>query len=133
MRLTGWAAAGQCITGRSSRACRSNFAAGRVNVMFRPNTAVGIQSAGGSGAGVQQRISLTRDESKWPRHYIYDRATVGAHVSAAAGKGVLIDDPLAACAVGSLVSFSVWLTPGRLATRRIARPVARLSRCRSGR
>jgi hypothetical protein len=44
-------------------------------------------------------------------HYSIDSTTVRAHVSAAGGKGGLIDELLAARGAGSPVSFTVWLTP----------------------
>ncbi|WP_244616549.1 hypothetical protein [Youhaiella tibetensis] len=44
-------------------------------------------------------------------HYSTDSTTVRAHVSAAGGKGGLIDALLAARGAGSPVSFTVWLMP----------------------
>lgn len=44
-------------------------------------------------------------------HYSIDSTTVRAHVSAAGGKGGLIDELLAARGAGSPVSFTVWPTP----------------------
>ena len=44
-------------------------------------------------------------------HYSIDSTTVRAHVSAAGGKGGLIDALLAARGVGSRVSFTAWLMP----------------------
>ena len=44
-------------------------------------------------------------------HYSIDSTTVRAHVSAAGGKGGLIDELLVARGAGSPVSFTVWLTP----------------------
>ncbi len=41
-------------------------------------------------------------------HYSIDSTTVRAQVSAAGGKGRLIDAPLAARGAGSPVSFTVW-------------------------
>lgn len=42
-------------------------------------------------------------------HYSIDSTTVRAHVSAAGGKGGLIEELLAARGVGSPVSFTAWL------------------------
>jgi hypothetical protein len=44
-------------------------------------------------------------------HYRIDSTTVRAHVSAAGGKGGLIDALLAARGAGSPVSFIAWLMP----------------------
>jgi hypothetical protein len=44
-------------------------------------------------------------------HYSIDSTTVRAHVSAAGGKGGLIDALLAARGAGSQVNFTVWLIP----------------------
>lgn len=44
-------------------------------------------------------------------HYSIDSTTVRAHVSAAGGKGGLIDALLAVRGAGSPVSFTAWLTP----------------------
>lgn len=44
-------------------------------------------------------------------HYSIDSTTVRAHVSAAGGKGGLIDALLAARGAGSSVSFTAWLMP----------------------
>ena len=44
-------------------------------------------------------------------HYSIDSTTVRAHVSAAGGKGGLIDALLAARGAGSPVSFIAWLMP----------------------
>ncbi len=44
-------------------------------------------------------------------HYSIDSTTVRAHVSAAGGKGGLINALLAARGVGSPVSFTAWLMP----------------------
>ncbi|MBB4151111.1 hypothetical protein [Sphingobium scionense] len=44
-------------------------------------------------------------------HYSIDSTTVRAHVSAAGGKGGLIDELLAARGAGSPVSFTAWLMP----------------------
>ena len=44
-------------------------------------------------------------------HYSIDSTTVRAHVSAAGGKGGLIDALLAARAAGSPVGFIAWLMP----------------------
>ncbi|WP_252348701.1 hypothetical protein [Gluconobacter sp. P5B12] len=45
-------------------------------------------------------------------HYGIDSTTVRAHVSAAGGKGGLIDELLAARGAGSPVSVTAWLMPG---------------------
>lgn len=42
-------------------------------------------------------------------HYSIDSTTVRAHVSAAGGKGGLIEELLAARGAGSPVSFTAWL------------------------
>lgn len=44
-------------------------------------------------------------------HYGIDSTTVRAHVSAAGGKGGIIDALLAARGAGSPVSFTAWLMP----------------------
>ena len=44
-------------------------------------------------------------------HYSIDSTTVRAHISAAGGKGGLINELLAARGAGSPVSFTVWLMP----------------------
>ncbi|NKJ42396.1 hypothetical protein FHW94_001840 [Novosphingobium sp. SG720] len=44
-------------------------------------------------------------------HYSIDSITARAHVSAAGGKGGLIDALLAARGAGSPVNFTVWLMP----------------------
>ncbi|MDF2637859.1 MAG: hypothetical protein K0R64_843 [Novosphingobium lindaniclasticum] len=44
-------------------------------------------------------------------HYSIDSTTVRAHISAAGGKGGLIDALLAARGAGSQVSFTAWLMP----------------------
>ena len=44
-------------------------------------------------------------------HYSFDSTTVRAHVSAAGGKGALIDALLAARGAGSPVSFTALLMP----------------------
>lgn len=44
-------------------------------------------------------------------HYSIDSTMVRAHVSAAGGKGGLIDEVLTARGVGSPVSFTAWLMP----------------------
>lgn len=46
-----------------------------------------------------------------PAHDSIDSTTVRAHVSAAGGKGGLIDALLAARGAGSPVSFTAWLMP----------------------
>ncbi len=43
-------------------------------------------------------------------HYSIESTTVRAHVSAAGGKGGLIEELLAARGAGSPVSFTAWLT-----------------------
>ena len=44
-------------------------------------------------------------------HYSIDSTTVRAHVSAAGGRGGLIDEVLAARGAGSPVSFTAWPMP----------------------
>jgi hypothetical protein len=116
MRQTGRAVGVLSRTGRSSTAYCGGFAAGRLSVMFRPNTATGIRSTGGSDAGVRpgvwEAVSVTLAEVMADSgHYSIDSTTVRAHVSAAGGKGGLIDELLAARGAGSPVNFTVWLTP----------------------
>nr|WP_232493853.1 IS5 family transposase [Novosphingobium kaempferiae] len=65
-----------------------------------------------SEAGVWEAVSVTLAEIMADSgHYSIDSTTVRAHVSAAGGKGGLIDELLAARGAGSAVSFTVWLTP----------------------
>jgi hypothetical protein len=45
-------------------------------------------------------------------HYNIDSTTVRAHVSAAGGKGGLVEELLAASGAGSPVSFTAWLMHG---------------------
>lgn len=63
-----------------------------------------------SDAGVWEAVSVTLAEIMADSgHYSIDSTTVRAHVSAAGGKGGLIDALLAARGAGSPVSFTVWL------------------------
>jgi hypothetical protein len=55
-------------------------------------------------------------------HYNIDNTTVRAHVSAAGGKGGLINELLAARGVGSPVKFIVSVTLARGRTTRLALP-----------
>jgi transposase len=65
-----------------------------------------------SEAGVWEAVSVTLAEIMVDSgHYSIDRTTVRAHVSAAGGKGGLIDALLAARGAGSPVSFTVWQMP----------------------
>lgn len=65
-----------------------------------------------SESGVWEAVSVTLAEIMADSgHYSIDSTTVRAHVSAAGGKGGLIDELLAARGAGSPVSFTVWLTP----------------------
>ena len=57
-----------------------------------------------------QRITLAEVMAD-SGHYSIDSTTVRAHVSAAGGKGGLIDALLAARGAGSPVSFTAWLMP----------------------
>jgi transposase len=65
-----------------------------------------------SEAGVWETVAVTLAEVMADSgHYSIDSTTVRAHVSAAGGKGGLIDAPLAARGAGSPVSFTAWLMP----------------------
>jgi transposase len=65
-----------------------------------------------SEAGVWEAVSVTLAEIMTDSgHYSIDSTTVRAHVSAAGGKGGLIDELLAARGAGSPVSFTVWPMP----------------------
>ena len=65
-----------------------------------------------SEAGVWEAVSVTLAEVMADSgHYSIDSTTVRAHVSAAGGKGGLIDALLAARGAGSPVSFTVWQMP----------------------
>ena len=65
-----------------------------------------------SEAGVWEAVSVTLAEIMADSgHYSIDSTTVRAHVSAAGGKGGLIDALLAARGAGSPVSFTVWQMP----------------------
>lgn len=65
-----------------------------------------------SEAGVWEAVSVTLAETMADSgHYSIDSTTVRAHVSAAGGKGGLIDALLAARGAGSPVSFTVWQMP----------------------
>ena len=64
-----------------------------------------------SEAGVWEAVSVTLAEIMADSgHYSIDSTTVRAHVSAAGGKGGLVEELLAARGAGSPVSFTVWLT-----------------------
>ncbi len=63
-----------------------------------------------SEAGIWEAVSVTLAEIMADSgHYSIDSTTVRAHVSAAGGKGGLIEELLAARGAGSPVSFTVWL------------------------
>lgn len=63
-----------------------------------------------SEAGVWETVAGTLAEIMADSgHYSIDSTTVRAHVSAAGGKGGLIDALLAARGAGSPVSFTAWL------------------------
>ena len=65
-----------------------------------------------SEAGAWEGVSVTLAEIIADSgHYSIDSTTVRAHVSAAGGKGGLIDELLAARGAGSPVSFTAWLMP----------------------
>ena len=65
-----------------------------------------------SEAGVWEAVSVTLAEIMADTgHCSIDSTTVRAHVSAAGGKGGLIDALLAARGAGSPVNFTVWLMP----------------------
>jgi len=65
-----------------------------------------------SEAGVWEAVSVTLAEIMADSgHCSIDSTTVRAHVSAAGGKGGLIDALLAARGAGSPVSFTVWPMP----------------------
>jgi transposase len=65
-----------------------------------------------SEAGVWEAVSVTLAEIMADSgHYSIDSTTVRTHVSAAGGKGGLIDALLAARGAGSPVSFTVWQMP----------------------
>ena len=65
-----------------------------------------------SEAGVWEAVSVTLAEIMADSgHYSIDSTTVRAHVSAAGGKGGLIDALLAARGAGSPVNFTAWLMP----------------------
>jgi transposase len=65
-----------------------------------------------SEAGVWETVAVTLAEIMADSgHYSIDSTTVRAHVSAAGGKGRLIDALLAARGAGSPVSFTAWLMP----------------------
>jgi transposase len=65
-----------------------------------------------SEAGVWETGAVTLAEIMADTgHYSIDSTTVRAHVSAAGGKGGLIDALLAARGAGSPVSFTAWLMP----------------------
>ncbi|WP_275044884.1 IS5 family transposase [Sphingomonas sanguinis] len=101
-----------------------------------------------SEAGVWEIVAVTLAEIMADTgHYSIDSTTVRAHVSAAGGKGGLIDALLAARGAGSPVSFTAWLTPsagrrlsphrrrnGRLqGVRYPDRPARAYARCVAGR
>ena len=66
-------------------------------------------------AGVWEAVSVTLAEIMADSgHYSIDSTMVRAHVSAAGGKGGLVEELLAACLLGNLgagspVNFTVWL------------------------
>jgi hypothetical protein len=63
-------------------------------------------------AGVWEIMAVTLAEIMADTgHYSIDSTTVRAHVSAAGGKGGLVDALLAARGAGSPVSFTAWLMP----------------------
>jgi transposase len=65
-----------------------------------------------SEAGVWEAVTVTLAEIMADNgHYSIDSTTVRAHVSAAGGKGGLIDALFAARGVGSPVNSTVWLMP----------------------
>ena len=65
-----------------------------------------------SEAGVWETVAITLAEIMADSgHYSIDSTIVRAHVSAAGGKGGLIDALLAARGAGSPVSFTAWLMP----------------------
>ena len=65
-----------------------------------------------SEAWVWDAVSVTLAEIMADSgHYSIDSTTVRAHVSAAGGKGGLIDALLAVRGAGSPVNFIVWLMP----------------------
>ena len=65
-----------------------------------------------SEAGVWETVAVTLAEVMADSgHYSIDSTTVRAHVSAAGGKGGLINALLAARGAGSPVSFTAWLMP----------------------
>ena len=87
-----------------------------------------------SEAGVWEAVSVTLAEIMADSgHYSIDSTTVRAHVSAAGGKGGLIDELLAARGAGSPVRFIVSAMPeaalspssSRRARRLTARPMTR--------
>lgn len=65
-----------------------------------------------SEAGVWEAVSVTLAEMMADSgHYSIDSTTIRAHVSAAGGKGGLVDALLAARGAGSPVNFTVSLMP----------------------
>ena len=63
-----------------------------------------------SDAGVWEAVSITLAEIMADSgHYSIDSTTVRAHVSAAGGKGRLVEELLAVRGAGSPVNFTVWL------------------------
>ena len=65
-----------------------------------------------SEAGTWEIVSITLAEMMADTgHYSIDSTTVRAQVSAAGGKGGLVDALLAARGAGSPVSFTAWLMP----------------------
>jgi len=62
-----------------------------------------------SDAGVWEAVAVTLAEIMADSgHYSIDSTTIRAHVSAAGGKGGLVEELLAARGAGSPVSFTVW-------------------------
>ena len=85
-----------------------------------------------SASGVRESVAITLGETMTESgHYNIDSTSVRAHVSAAGGKGGIIDELLAARAAGSPVKFIVSVMPeagpspsiSRRAKRRTAKPM----------
>jgi len=65
-----------------------------------------------SKPGIWEAVSVTLAEIMANTgHYSIDSTTLRAHLSAAGGKGGLVEELLAARGAGSQISFTVWLTP----------------------
>ena len=123
-------------TAQLSTAYSGAFAVVHLGATFRPNMAVGTRSIVGSDDGVRpgvwETVAVTLAEIMADSgHYSIDSTTVRAHVSAAGGKGGLIDALLAARGAGSPVSFTAWPMPSddrspstlRSGKRQIAKPM----------